>query len=155
MDNNNYTQPDNNGQNEQNTSQSQQYTGEYTSAQYTAEQNYSQNQQPFGSVQPQETGAGTMAIVSLIMGILSIVTCCVGIGLIFGIVAIILAGISLSKKRGKGVSIGGLVTGIIGTLLSLVIVIYIIMAGVAFGTMKDDPEFQKEFNEIMESMDEA
>ena len=153
MDNNNYTQPDNNGQNEQNTSQSQQYTGEYTSAQYTAEQTYNQNQQPYGSVQPQETGA--MAIVSLIMGILSIVTCCVGIGLIFGIVAIILAGISLSKKRGKGVSIGGLVTGIIGTLLSLVIVIYMIMAGVAFGTMKDDPEFQKEFNEIMESMDEA
>lgn len=155
MDNNNYTQPDNNGQNEQNTSQSQQYTGEYTSAQYTAGQTYNQDQQPYGSVQPQETGAGAMAIVSLIMGILSIVTCCVGIGLIFGIVAIILAGISLSKKRGKGVSIGGLVTGIIGTLLSLVIVIYMIMAGVAFGTMKDDPEFQKQFNEIMESMDEA
>lgn len=153
MDNNNYTQPDNNGQNEQNTSQ--QYTGEYTSAQYTAGQTDNQNQQPYGSVQPQEAGAGAMAIVSLVLGILSIVTCCVGIGLIFGIVAIILAGISLSKKRGKGVSIGGLVTGIIGTLLSLVIVIYMIMAGVAFGTMKDDPEFQKQFNEIIESMDEA
>ena len=153
MDNNNYTQPDNNGQNEQNTSQ--QYTGEYTSTQYAGGQTFNPGQQPYGSVQPQDTGAGAMAIVSLIMGILSIVTCCVGIGLIFGIVAIILAGISLSKKKGKGVSIGGLVTGIIGTLLSLVIVIYMIMAGVALGTMKDDPEFQKQFNEIIESMDEA
>lgn len=153
MDNNNYTQPDNGGQNEQTTSQ--QYTGEYSSTQYAGGQTYNTSQQPYGSVQPQDTGAGAMAIVSLIMGILSIVTCCVGIGLIFGVAAIILAGISLSKKKGKGVSIGGLVTGIIGTLLSLVIVIYMVMAGVAFGTLKDDPEFQKEFNEIIESMDEA
>ncbi len=153
MDNNNYTQPNGSEQNDQTTSQ--QYTGEYTSTQYAGEQTYNTSQQPYGSVQPQDTGAGAMAIVSLIMGILSIVTCCVGIGLIFGVVAIILAGISLSKKKGKGVSIGGLVTGIIGTLLSLVIVIYMVMAGVAFGTLKDDPEFQKEFNEIIESMDEA
>lgn len=139
---------------------SQQYSG---SQQYDSSQQYNKawnsTQQAYGTVEPQDTVTSVMAILSLIFGIVSIVTCCIGIGLVFGIIAIVLSGISLSKKKkGKGLSIGGLVTGIIGTLLSLVIVIYMIFAFTAVRGVQNDPDLQNqldELNELFENMDEA
>ena len=143
MDNNNYTQPNGNEQ-----------EGQYTSPQYTAQQMNGSEQNPYGTVPQQDTSAGAMAVVSLILGILSIISCCVGIGVIFGIVAIILGGISLSKGRGKGVSIGGLVTGIVGTIFSIIMIIYFIFIGIGVSATMQDPEFMQENEAIMDSIDE-
>lgn len=50
--------------------------------------------------EPQQSGSNAMAIVSLVLGILSIVlACCYGIGVIFGIVGLILA--IISRKQSK------------------------------------------------------
>ena len=143
MDNNNYTQPNGNEQ-----------EGQYKSPQYTAQQMNGTEQNPYGTVPQQDTSAGAMAVVSLILGILSIISCCVGIGVIFGIVAIILGGISLSKGRGKGVSIGGLVTGIVGTIFSIIMIIYFIFIGIGVSATMQDPEFMQEYEAIMDSIDE-
>ena len=70
----------------------------------------------YGTPQPQPKGAGGLAIASLVLGIIGVVTCCFGIGALFGLIAIILGIVSLVKGRGKGLSIAGIVLGAIGLL---------------------------------------
>lgn len=74
-----------------------------------------------------------IAVISLILGIISIVASCgVGVGAIFGIVAIILAIVAKKKINQKdGVSTGGLVTGIIGTVISLIVFFIVAIMGAA------------------------
>lgn len=61
------------------------------------------------------------AIASMVLGIISIVFCVAGyIPLIIGILAIILAGISLNNDEAKGMATTGLVTGIIGSVFSFI-----------------------------------
>ncbi len=65
----------------------------------------------------------SLAIVSLVLGVVSLA----GPGLILGIPAIITASIALKRKLGgRGLSIAGLVTGIISTIFSLLLCLFII-----------------------------
>lgn len=67
----------------------------------------------------------TMAIVSMILGIVSLVCCCAyGLfGFIMSVVALVLGGIVLYKRMpGTGMAIAGIVTGIIGLLMSVIMV---------------------------------
>ncbi len=75
-------------------------------------------------------GSSALGIVSMVFGILSIVCCCsVCIGVIMSIVAVICGIIHLNKKgAGKGFGIAGIITGALGLLLSIVmLVIFIFM----------------------------
>ena len=81
-----------------------------------------------------EEGGGSIgfAIASLVCGCLSIL-CCVGgcISWIFSIVAIVMGIITITKKYdGRGFAIAGLITGGIGILLSIVIVVAMVSEGV-------------------------
>jgi hypothetical protein len=77
------------------------------------------------------------AIITLIFGILSILTFWTVIfGIIFGLIAIIFGGISLSNlkkngKSGKSIATVGLVLGIVSLLLSVLLVYLIILAAAA------------------------
>lgn len=84
--------------------------------------------------QPTETGANntladqkndnSLPIISMVLGIVSLT----GPGLILGIPAIILASLALKKKHGnQGMSITGLVSGIISTVVSL---FFIVLLGI-------------------------
>ncbi|WP_179352222.1 CCC motif membrane protein [Winogradskyella vidalii] len=96
----------------------------------------------------------------LIMGILSIIgCCCYGIpGLIFGIVAIILAG-KASKLymeapesySGYGNVKAGKIMGIIGIVLSVLMVAYIIWIISFFGmeTLQDEQLMQEKMQELL------
>ncbi|MBO4262250.1 MAG: DUF4190 domain-containing protein [Clostridia bacterium] len=64
----------------------------------------------------------TFGIISLVLGILSLLCGCCGGGLVFSIVAIVLAAIQL-KSGAEGCAIAGLVTGIIGLVLSVVVIL--------------------------------
>ncbi len=82
----------------------------------------------------EEEGGGSIgfAIASLVCGCLSIL-CCVGgcISWIFSIVAIVMGIITITKKYdGKGFAIAGLITGGVGILLSIVIVVAMVSEGV-------------------------
>ncbi len=92
---------------------------------------------------PKKTDA--LAVVSLVMGILSIVMCCCyGIGAIFGIPGLICA--ILSKKKAKsGLATAGLVCSIIGLVLSVIAIVYYVIYFVAIFS---DPELM---GTIMES----
>ncbi len=81
------------------------------------------------AVQPQMVGTSGMAITSLVLGILAIVTSWMPIlnngsfflailGVIFAIVGLV--GISKGKKKGKGLAIAGLVLGVISCALVLI-----------------------------------
>lgn len=101
---------------------------------------YSQPQQPQNQSNP-------LAVVGLVMGILSIVfACCYGIGIIFGIAGIICS--ALSKKKGKsGVGTAGLICSIIGTVLSVLMIIYFVAI---FAYAFSDPEVQNIMQQQME-----
>lgn len=96
-------------------------------------------QQPVYQQAPQQTPGNGAGIASMVCGILSIAFCwCYGIvGLILGIVA--LAMYSKSKRMNGGFVIGmaraGMVCGIIGSILSALMLIYFIfvicVAGIA------------------------
>lgn len=76
---------------------------------------------------PQEGGKG-LSIASMVLGIVSIFPgwCIAWAPVILGLIAVILGGISISKKKpGKGMAIAGLVTGIISLALYVVIVLLV------------------------------
>ncbi len=71
-----------------------------------------------------------MAIASLVLGVLSLLCCCIGIGLIPAIVGAILGLIALISGEGKARVMGGigLALSAIGLLISLYIIVSLLMA---------------------------
>lgn len=92
-------------------------------------------------------GPGTMAILSLISGSLSIISACVPVvgaflGFIFSMAAIVLGIIELNRikngiagSNGKGISIIGIILGALGILIGIfwIVVITIIWIAGTFG----------------------
>ncbi|MCQ2465187.1 MAG: DUF4190 domain-containing protein [Oscillospiraceae bacterium] len=96
------------------------------------------------------SGSKAMAIVSLVLGIVSIV-CCI-CGLPFAVVGLILAILVLVKnKNGRGQAIAGLVTSIIG----LIIGVYMVISLISFMPYMDEykdfianaPAYAEEYDE--------
>lgn len=107
----------------------QQPPNQYQYDSYNPQQNFQQYPYP-----PAPAKTSTKSIVALIFGILSIII--PYIGFIPGIVAIIVASLSfkdfkLKGEQGRGLTIAGLVCGIIGTviwgLIALLVVIGLLM----------------------------
>ena len=88
--------------------------------------------------QPGEGNGDTKAIISLILGIISIlICCCYGVGsIILGIAAIILAIFAKKDNMGKmpGAALAGLICGIIGLLLGLTFLVFMVI-GIADSTL--------------------
>ncbi len=82
-------------------------------------------QQQMGMPQGPEKSSG-LAIASMVLGIVSLVlSCCVPyVPVVLALLAVVLGGVSLSKKQGgKGMAIAGLVCGIIGLVPSVIVII--------------------------------
>lgn len=72
---------------------------------------------------PPQTNNNALAIVSAVLGIISLT----GPGLILGIPAIVTGAIALKRKQGeKGLSITGLVTGIVSTVISILVIVGVV-----------------------------
>lgn len=86
---------------------------------------------PYGAPQP----SPAMAITSMVLGILSIVTSCFWfLAIPLGIAAIVIAilvrpKIARGEASGRGMATAGMITGGIGLLISIVLVIIAITAG--------------------------
>lgn len=81
-----------------------------------------------------------MAVASLVLGILGLLTSAFLLGGLLGLVAVILGVIALSKiKRGeaggRGMAVGGIITGILAMLVTILIVATV---GAFFANNKDD-----------------
>lgn len=84
------------------------------------------------------------SIVALVLGILSIVI--PYIGLIIGIIAIVFASLSFKEikktgEQGRGMTIAGLVCGIIGTALYAIIIIFFIVVFVIIAAEASSPYY--------------
>lgn len=94
-----------------------------------------------------EQGSG-MAIASMVLGILSIITFLIFfISIPLGILAIVF-GVIANKKQKNGMATAGLVTGIVGIALSLIIIGLALWIG---DELEDDPDFI----EFIEKIEEA
>lgn len=75
------------------------------------------------------SAAGGLAIAALVVGIVALVFCWVPfLGFVTGVVAVILGIIALKKAQSKGMSITGLVTGGLATLVNLIFMFIFIAA---------------------------
>lgn len=112
---------------------------------------------PTGSYVPPGGNAPTgplpsgMAVASLILGVLGILSAFFLIGGLLGLIALILGLVALGKiKRGlaggRGMAIAGIVTGVIALLLSIVVVVSV---GAFFAENKD------EFSNLAECVEAA
>jgi hypothetical protein len=79
-----------------------------------------------------------LGLAALILGIIAILTCWIVIGGVFGLLAIILGALGAGRARrgratNRGVAITGIVTGAVGLLLTVVIVVTAGTLFVSFG----------------------
>lgn len=90
---------------------------EYNST-YTAQPQYAYA----APAQPQKKSNKIgFAIASLVLGLLSILSCCILIGAVFGIPGLIVGIIPLVKKYdGKGMAIAGVITSVIGIIICVI-----------------------------------
>ena len=129
---------DGNNQNSQNQNYSNVQNQDYNSYQNQNYNNYQNNgynnmngtngqQNYYGNEPATETPSG-MAVAGLVLGILSMLCCCIWyVSAILGILALVFSIITVAKnKPGKGMAIAGIVCGAIGLLISIVIVIGVI-----------------------------
>ena len=93
-----------------------------------------------------------MAIASLVLGIISLITSLFAINIITGVIGIVLAGVFLSKKQreGRGMAIAGLVLNIISIAIFVLFVVVIVVF--ATQMMSADPAFTEFYYEMMEGM---
>lgn len=97
-------------------------------------QNVNGNIQNTTGYMPEEKKTNVLAIISLVLGILSIITSCcyVYAGLVLGIAGLVCA--ILSKKQGKsGLGTAGLVCSIIGLVFSVILIILVVFVYASVG----------------------
>lgn len=78
------------------------------------------------------TRVNGMAIASLVLGIIGVVfVCCYGVGAVFGVIALVFGIISfrqikISRAKNGGMSIAGIILGIVAIVAGVLIVVFII-----------------------------
>lgn len=90
-------------------------------------------------VEPKKSETNGLAIASLILGILSLT----GFSIFTGIPAIITGAIGLKNPTNRGLSIAGIVTGAISTVLAILVVMFffvLLLAGVFAASSYEDSE---------------
>lgn len=106
-----------------------------------------ENQKPESSSYEEANKSKGLAIASLVMGILSIISC--GCCCPLGVVAIIFAIIVLVKHK------GGKVMAIIGMILSAISILYVIISTLMFLPLKDSyMDFVTNMDEYLEEYEE-
>lgn len=116
-------------QNQYNQSQQNQYgQSNYYSQQTDYQNHYNQpvdnayRQQQYVSYE-QPSGKG-FAIASLVLGIVSVCTCCGGLGLLTSVPGLIFGIVSRSKqKENNGMAVAGIILSAIGVIISLVFIV--------------------------------
>ncbi len=134
---------------------SQPYNGQSYNSQPYGDQPYNgqpYNSQPYGS-QPQPKQKNKFATLSLVCGIIGLLTlCCCAfpLAIIMGAGAICFAVISKKEMPLSGPAIAGIILGIICVLLGIGEFIYVM----AFSQFMNDPENAAIINEIYEQMEQ-
>ena len=104
------------------------------------------NYTPQPNVNEPNPGHG-LAIASLVLGIISIVSCCcVYLSVVAGVVGVVLAILSKNKSKDnkfEGLAMAGLVCSIIGVVISVGYIVYVIV-------LMQSPDFMEYYQQLME-----
>jgi hypothetical protein len=76
--------------------------------------------------QSKQTNSG-LATASLVLGILATVLGVIGVGVVLGILAIIFGAISVKNNKGK--SLAGIITGAVGIILFILMIVFTVVIG--------------------------
>lgn len=107
---------------------------------------YNQNYDNYTQQPTPPKKANGLAIASLVCGILSLIMCCLGIGLPLGALAILFA--ILTRRKGQSMntmSLSGIITGALGLFMGLVFTLYSLY-------LFTDPYFQRGMYDSLESV---
>jgi len=107
---------------------------------------YNQNYDNYTQQPTPPKKANGLAIASLVCGILSLIMCCLGIGLPLGALAILFA--ILTRHKGQSMntmSISGIITGALGLFMGLAFTLYSLY-------LFTDPYFQRGMYDSFESV---
>lgn len=109
------------------------------------EENFNYTPQP---EQPQKDGGHGLAIASLVVGIISILSCCcIYLSVILGVVGVVLAIISKSKSstgKMETMALIGMILSIIGLVLTIGYFVFGLVC-------MQSPEYQEMYNEILKA----
>lgn len=136
---------------EQHQQQTQQQATPYANGMYNNMNNGMYNNVNNGVYAPyqKKNEKIAFAVISLILGILSILCCCwIGVlDFIIAIPAIVLAIITLTKKyAGKGMAIAGLICGAVGIVMTIIYLIFFLTSGASAGAEDILNEFIDGYN---------
>jgi Na+/melibiose symporter-like transporter len=100
------------------------------------------------------SGSNGLAVAALVVGIISLIGIfCFGVGgILFGLVAVVLGVLGMKKANAqpgapqKGLAIGGIVTGALGLLIGIVILVFFVVVGSTADDIQTD--FESDFGEI-------
>lgn len=107
------------------------------------------------SNEPVKKPASALAVTALVLGIISIFTSFFMVNIVIGIIAIILAAVSLAKKQsGKGISITAILLSVLSIAFTA-LVIYLIypLLAVVPDLYNDMKEIYKDYDAIIEEYD--
>ena len=110
------------------------------------EYNQDQYGHPADTVPPKKP-QNNMAIASMIVGILALISCCAPpLQFLLGITALLLAIFSKKEQPFCGFAIAGLILAILSLVISILMVLYIVW----FFSLMSDPQYAPMFHEFME-----
>ena len=82
-------------------------------------------QQPYPMQNQQPQGSSGLSIASMVLGILSLVFSCLGVGWILGIIGLILGIVALfNKNQGRGMAIAGITTSALSIFFIVILLIF-------------------------------
>ena len=110
----------------------------------------------YGPVPPKQ-GTDVLGIVSLVTGILSLLSCCcTWLSIVFGIAAVVCAVLSRNQSANRkfsGMAVAGLVCGIIGLALGILGIVLTLVLGPNLGS--DWTKYLEDMEQMLEEMEET
>ncbi len=101
----------------------------------------------YEEVKAEPAGVG-FGIASLVLGIISLVLFCTCCNVIFAVLAIIFGIIQITKKSGKGIAIGGIITAALSIIFCA---IFWAFSFASAGTDSFLEEYKREYNRILQN----
>jgi len=98
------------------------------------------------NTQSTQTNSG-LATASLILGVLATVLGIIGIGVVLGVLAIVFGAISLKNNKGK--SLAGIITGAVGIIIFILMIVFVLVIGpAAIGSLQINQRDNERKNDV-------
>lgn len=142
------------------TFQGNEQPGQGTSGAYTDPKGFSNgySQGMYGGYAPNDNkdrSSITLGVVSLVLGVLSLLCFATCINWVMAIAAIVVGIIQIATKDNKGFAIAGIVTAILSILASIILSICLVANFNSFVDVLDSPYYQEQYRDLYDDIYES